>query len=134
MLVNKKNDWVNGSFTVEAACVMSMVLLCLCVMIRQAGNLRDEAVGTISLHEAVEKGRHEKRTDPSAIASDVQRYMGHPMTFPEYQIHLIPQGKRIKGKGEGGLWSHEIGSKQFRPEKFLRKITLIEGPEEVDGD
>lgn len=129
-----KNGWVSGSFTVEAACVMSMVLLCLCVLIRQAGNLRDEAVGAISLHEAVEKGRHVKGMELDGIVSDVQRYMGNPMTFPEYRIHLISRGKRIRGKGQGGGWSHEIDSKKFRPETFLRKITLIQGLGEEDGD
>lgn len=132
--MREKRKWLCGSLTVEAACVMAIVLLCLCVMIRQAGNLRDETVGAMGLHEAVEKGRHEKGVEPERIASDVQRYMGAPMTFSGYRLHVSSHGKRIQGKGQGGGWSHEIEGKRFRPETFLRKITLIEGLGEKDED
>lgn len=106
---------------------MSIVLLCLCVMIRQAGNLRDETVGAMSLHEAVEKGRHEKGMELNRIALEAERHMGNPLTFPEYGIHLNLRGKGVRGKGRGGGWSYEIEGRRFRPESFLRKITLIEG-------
>ena len=44
----------------------------------------------ISLHEAVEKGRHEKGLDLDGAASAAEGYMGNPMTFSEYKIGLSP--------------------------------------------
>ena len=56
----KGEKWyVKGSFTVEAACIMAAVLLSISMMIHQAARIRDETVGAMGLHEAVEKGRHE---------------------------------------------------------------------------
>ena len=132
--MNRPGEWVEGSFTVEAACIMAMVLLSLSVMIRQAGYMRDETVGMISLHEAVEKGRHEKGLDLDGAASAAEGYMGNPRTFSEYKIGLSQRGIRVSGKGQGGRWSYEIQGKRFRPEMFLRKITLIEGLGEEDGN
>lgn len=132
--MNRPGEWVEGSFTVEAACIMAMVLLSLSVMIRQAGYMRDETVGMISLHEAVEKGRHEKGLDLDGAASAVEGYMGNPVTFSEYKIGLSQRGIRVSGKGQGGRWNYEIQGKRFRPEMFLRKITLIEGLGEEDGN
>ena len=51
-----------------------------------------------------------------------------------YQIQVKSRWKRISGKAQGTGWSHEIEGKRFRPEAFLRKITLIEGLGEEDGD
>lgn len=126
--------YVKGSFTVEAACIMAAVLLSISVMIHQAAHVRDEAVGAMGLHEAVEKGRHEKGAELHVISLTVQDYMGHPMTFSSYQIQLKSSWNRISGKAQGTGWNHEIEGKRFRPEAFLRKVTLIEGLGESDGD
>ena len=55
-------------------------------------------------------------------------------TLSGYQIQLKSRWNRISGKAQGTGWSHEIEGKRFRPEAFLRKITLIEGLGEEDGD
>ncbi|MCD8169373.1 MAG: hypothetical protein LUE94_08700 [Clostridiales bacterium] len=81
-------SYVKGSFTVEAACIMAAVLLSISVMIHQAAHVRDEAVGAMGLHEAVEKGRHEKGAELHVISSTVQDYMGLPMRFSCYQMQL----------------------------------------------
>lgn len=148
--INK--SYMKGSLTVEAACVMAAVLLCLSVMIRQAGRVRDETLGAMCLHEAVEKGRHEKGMKPDQIASAVQEYMGRPMTFAGFEISLKSGKSHISGSihvsadghgssdrhGSGGPhsggWSREMEAEYFRPETFLRKITLIESLGEENGD
>ena len=131
----KGEKWyVKGSFTVEAACIMAAVLLSISMMIHQAARIRDETVGAMGLHEAVEKGRHEKGAELHVVASMVQDNMGRPMTLSGYQIQLKSRWNRISGKAQGKGWSHEIEGKRFRPEAFLRKITLIEGLGEEDGD
>lgn len=123
-----------GSFTVEAAYIMAMVLLCISVMVHQAARIRDETAGAMSLHEAVEKGRHEKEADLEELAEAVLRRTGRPMTFSRYEMNLERHGNRILGSGQGGKRVHEIEAKRFRPETFLRRITLIESLGEEDGD
>ena len=49
-----------GSFTLEAAWIMAMVFVSISVILGQAGRIHDETAGAMVLHEAVEKGRHEK--------------------------------------------------------------------------
>ena len=57
----KGEKWyVKGSFTVEAACIMAAVLLSISMMIHQAARVRDETVGAMGLHEAVEKAGMKK--------------------------------------------------------------------------
>ena len=134
VFVKGEKWYVKGSFTVEAACIMAAVLLSISMMIHQAARIRDETVGAMGLHEAVEKGRHEKGAELHVVASMVQDNMGRPMTLSGYQIQLKSRWNRISGKAQGTGWSHEIEGKRFRPEAFLRKITLIEGLGEEDGD
>lgn len=123
-----------GSFTVEAAYIMAMVLMCTSVMVHHAARVRDEAVGSMSLHEAVEKGRHEKKADLEEVSEAVLGHTGRPMTFSRYKMNLERHGSRILGRGQGGKWAHEIEGERFRPETFLRRITLIESLGEEDGD
>lgn len=123
-----------GSLTVEAACVMAMVLLAVSVMIHQAARVHDKTAGAMGLHEAVEKGRHEKVADLDEIVSAVLEHMGNPMTFSQYEAQLERHGSHITGRGQGGNWFYEIEGKQFRPETFLRRITLIENLGEEHGD
>lgn len=132
--MSRNKQYIGGSVTVEAAWVMGMVLLSLSVMIRQASRLRDETLGAMCIHEAVEKGRHEKEAGLDQIASEVQDYMGNPMTFSGYSIELKNSRSHVSGIGKGGSWSHEIENTRFRPEKFMRQITVIESLGEKNGD
>lgn len=125
---------LRGSLTVEAACVMAMVLLAISVMIRQAGRVHDETVAAMTLHEAVEKGRHGTAQALEPTASKTAGHIGRLMSFPSYDITLEEKNRHIWGRCSGGTWSREIEAEMFRPEIFLRKITLIEGLGEKDGD
>ena len=49
-----------GSITVEAACVMAVVLFSVAALIENAGRIHDETISAMVLHEAVEKCRHER--------------------------------------------------------------------------
>lgn len=132
--MSKSRRGVNGSLTVEASCVMAIVLLSMSVMIHEAGRVHDETAGAMNLHEAVEKVRHEKYLNMDEAESAVQRHMGHLMSFPSYKVGLERKSGRIKGRGAGGRWTRDIEERAFRPETFLRKITLIESLGEDDGD
>lgn len=124
---------LKGSFTVEAACVMAMVLLALSVLIQQSWRIHDESVAAMGLHEAVEKGRHGTARELDSTAEGVQGHMGRLMAFSSCSLTLDGNGTYVYGKCHGGKWSREIEAAVFRPEIFMRKITLIEGLGGEDG-
>lgn len=125
---------LQGSFTVEAAYIMALVFLVTAVIIRQAGRLHDETAGAMVLHEGVEKSRHEKQEDPDKIARKGEENMGLLLSFPLYQMSLEKRGRQIRGFGAGGDWGYSIEIEEFRPECFLRKVTLLEDLGERNED
>lgn len=132
--MKKKSGSLSGSLTVEAACVMGMVLLAVAMMIHEAGRIHDETKGAMVLHEAVEKGRHERHINIEADGLGAEENMGFRMSFPSYQVSLKKRPGRIQGDGKGGKWDRRIESREFRPERFLRQITLIESLGDDDED
>ncbi|WP_027642017.1 hypothetical protein [Enterocloster clostridioformis] len=128
-----KGKTLKGSLTVEAAWIMAMVLLSILVMLQQAGRIHDEAKAAMGLHEAVEKGRHGSVKELEASVSGAQEHMGRLLFFPDCNLIIKEKGQRIYGEGRGGKWKREIEAGRFRPETFLRKITLIEGLVKEDG-
>ena len=125
---------LKGSLTVEAAWIMAMVLLSIAVMLQQACRIHDETKAAMGLHEALEKGRHGSAKELEASASGVQEHLGRLMFFPDCDLAIKEKGKRIYGEGRGGKWKREIEAERYRPETFLRKITLIEGLVKEDGN
>lgn len=89
---------LRASFTVEAAGVMAAVMFVIMVLISQAFRLKAETVGKFSVHEEAERLRH----------------------LTEYMEEEIVCRKTGTG------WQLEIELQQFRPEKFLRKWSLVE--------
>lgn len=116
-----------GSLTVEAACVMAVVLLSLAVFIGKAGQVHDETVSAMVLHEAVEKCRHEKSLKPQEAEAFFQEHKGLLLQFTGLGLSIQEKGEKRTGKASGGKWEKQIEMKGFRPEQFMRKITLIAG-------
>lgn len=88
-----------GSYTVEAAGVMAVVLFTVMILLNQAFHMRAETVGVFSLHETVERERHE--------------------------IEHIEE-KEINRKERGMRWSLDLTVPVFRPEESLRLWSLAE--------
>lgn len=88
-----------ASITVEAAGVMSIVLLTIMVLMGQAMSWNSRAAGMFALHETVERECH--------------------------QIEHAEE-RTIKRQAEGNGWSLEISAPVFRPEKALRMWSLVE--------
>lgn len=129
-----KGKTLKGSLTVEAAWIMAMVLLSISVMLQQAGRIHDEAKAAMGLHEAVEKGRHGSAKELDASVSGAQEHMGRLMFFPDCNLTIKERGQKICGEARGGKWEKKIEAERFRPEIFLRRITLIEGLVRDDGN
>lgn len=95
----RKKKSLPGSYTVEAAGVMGVVLLTVMILLNQAFHLRAETVGIFSVHEQVERERHEIE-------------------------HL--EEKEIHGEGGGVYWRLDITVPVFRPENSMRLWSLAE--------
>ncbi len=102
MIKNKKKGQrmtLSGSYTVEAAGVMVVVLLTIMFLFNQAFHIHAETSGSFSLHETVEAKRH--------------------------SIENIKQ-REISQQAYGMRWSLDLTSPVFRPEDLLRMWTLLE--------
>lgn len=116
-----------GSITVEAACVMAVVLFSLAALMGNAGRIHDETVSAMVLHEAVEKCRHEKGLNIREAEQFFKEHKGLQLRFTDFGISIQEKGEKRTGKATGGHWEKQIEGTAFRPEVFLRKITLITG-------
>lgn len=121
---------LNGSYTVEAAFVMAVILFALMISIQSAYRLRDEVTGAMALAESVQRLRHNETESPGDTADWAIRRAGSPFSWKEYQFEFNMSGnaltgRRIKGIGMGGRWRLELDQRVFDPENFLRKLTLI---------
>lgn len=125
---------LKGSFTVEAAGVMAVILFGIGTVITEAGRIHDQVSGAMTVHEAAEKARHEKNMDLGEMEAFFQRNKGLRLRMKGDRLSLGKEGKWIRAKGRAENWEKEVRLRRFRPETFLRKITLIEKLGEEDED
>ena len=130
--VGMKGERQQGSLTVEAACVMAIVLMAIGVLIYEAGRMHDETAGAMVLCEAVKKARHEKWLNADTAAAFFTKSQRLWLNFPSYDIDIVKRGQKLNGNAWGGGWNREIQMEGFRPELFMRRITLLE--DEYEGD
>ena len=99
LIYSGKETSLRASITVEAAGVMSIVLLTIMLLLGQAMRVSSRAAGMFVLHEEIEKKRH-----------------------------LIESAEedRIKDQADGTGWNLEISAPVFRPEKAMRRWSLVE--------
>lgn len=96
---SEREKSLRAGITVEAAGVMSIVLLTIMVLLGQAMRLNSRAAGMFALHEEIEKKRH---------------------------LIESAEEERIKSQAEGTGWNLEISAPVFRPEKAMRRWSLLE--------
>lgn len=125
---------LKGSFTVEAAGVMAVILFGIGTVITEAGRIHDLVSGAMTVHEAAEKARHEKNMDLGEMEAFFQRNKGLRLRMKGDRLSLGKEGKWIRATGRAENWEKEVRLRRFRPETFLRKITLIEKLGEEDED
>ena len=115
----------SGSYTVEAAGVSAGVILAGVTTIQAAYGLRGRGVRAMVLHEAVETARHEKGLTAQEVQTRFER--------TGVRLELQERGGIIDGQAAADRWEVRIQSTKFRPEEFLRRITLLEQLEEGNG-
>lgn len=123
---------VAGSLTVEAAGVMAITLLAVAAMLQASCRLHDRTVGAMVLHEVVETARHEKGLNPEEAARLGEGRL--KLLYAAGSLELKNRGNAIHGKVRADEWVKEIKGQCFRPETFMRRITLLERLGEQNGD
>ena len=114
-----------ASMSVEAACVMAIVILALGTMFRGAWGLKSRVAGTMTAHEAMEVVRHE----PDVSLREGERLFG----AGGLSIRLSERADTILVKGSGISWTCEISTERFCPQDFLRMVTLLERTKEQEN-
>lgn len=125
---------LDGSYTVEAAIVMSIVLWAVVCSIQAAFRLRDETVGSMALAEAVQELSHGEEITAEEAGETGRSRAGYSFSWAETAISLDKKGNFLTGRqatgtGSGGKWRLELEVGIFDPENFLRKLSLLEQEE-----
>lgn len=128
-----KKKGMEGSYTLEAAIVVSVVILSLWTMIHRAYQLHDQVTGNMILHEAVELSVHGEEPDFSERARSGSEALDGLFTFHGSDMELKQKGDTIEGRASCGEWSRQIIIKDYCPQGFLRKVTLLEELGEGNG-
>jgi hypothetical protein len=119
---------LKGSYTIEAAVIMSVCCFMMAGMIQHTYQIYDEVTGKMVLHKTLEELRHlypEERKQKAGV-------------FRDFNIQLMEESDYVKGKAEAkrfnGRWRAEIEVKIFQPEEFLRKVEVVRKLEERNGN
>lgn len=90
---------LKGSFTVEAAGVMAVILFGIGTIITEAGRIHDQVSCAMTVHEAAEKARHEKTVDLEEIEAFFQKNKGLRLHMKDDRLSLREEGKWIRAAG-----------------------------------
>lgn len=116
---------LSGSYTVEAALVMSIVLFSIAALIQFAYLQCGQTVGIMRLQRMVELLRHQEDESEAQITSGSE----------SYKLQVKKYGNLIQGSVRGDGWGLEIESRIFAPEEFIRMLTLMpENKQEESGE
>lgn len=119
-----------GSYTIEAAFVMALVLWAVLFSVQAAYRLRDETVGAMALQGASEYLRHGEEITSEEAAAYAERLAGRPFSWSGYKFIIEEKrtalmGRSVSASGEGGTWSLSIHQNEYDPENFLRMCSLL---------
>ena len=120
-----------ASYTVEAAAVMSLVLLVLCTLIQNAYRIHDETCGAMALQQRVEKLRHQEKGDRINIEREqrVSRLLSK-----EWRLETSVNRNTVKGEIQNNGWSIKLETEIYDPENFMRMISIFDNGEKKDGN
>lgn len=110
---------LRGSYTVEAAFVMGMLLLAVTQGILWTYRLKDQVVGAMILEEAVEWVRYDEETP---LGENLQK----GLEILGFGVRVADEGTYLEGTVEKNGQKREIFMKRYEPEEFLRKVSMIE--------
>lgn len=118
--MKEKNS--RGSFTVEAAFIVSISLFAIGTMIVTAFSLHDKALSRAVLIEAVELKSHEAEDADSESWYLSEEKLRNVLSGEVPVLSLTEDGGTVTGKD----FSYQEKSGHIRAEKLLRTLTLLE--------
>ncbi|WP_313074194.1 hypothetical protein [Lacrimispora sp.] len=129
---------LQGSFTVEAAIVMAVVLWALLVSIQAAYRVRDKTAGAMAVQEAVQRVRHNESEPLEEAVTWAEKRAGKPFYWERYEFDLKLSGnpitgKKVKAVATGGKWKLSLEQDVFDPENFIRMMTLLDQEEKDEN-
>ena len=110
---------LRGSYTVEAAFVMGMLLLAVTQGVLWTYRLKDQVVGAMILEEAVEWVRYDEETP---LGENLQK----GLEILGFGVRIADEGTYLEGTVEKNGQKRELSMKRYEPEEFLRKVSMIE--------
>ncbi len=93
-----ETEW-KGSLTVEASCVMAVVLFSLAALIGKAGQIHDETAAAMVLHEGVENAAMKKYTIRRCGSVFQKECRADAAVYGSYCFHT-GKGSKKDGKSE----------------------------------
>ena len=102
---------LKGSYTIEAAAVMGIVLMVLSLFFRTAFHWRADTAGAMKLQESIACLRYTQ--------GDAE------LSFPSYRVTASRKGKMTEGTYRGSRKSLKIEWDRYEPQEFIRMISLI---------
>ncbi len=115
----KRKHRLQGSFTVEAAFIMGILLLTVTQGILWTFRLKDQVIGAMMLEEAIEQIRYDEESSLGEEAKKGLNVMG-------YAIQVRETGGRLEGTAEKNGQIRTLSMERFEPGKFLRMVSVIE--------
>ena len=118
---------LRASFTVEASLVMPVILFSIVFLIMAGFELHDIVLGNLVANEAAELYGHLPGEKDEVLLEDYgNQRLGAVLSQIRYSLELeqYKDGSRVRlDFGEGTRVYEDEGS---RPEKLMRKLTLVE--------
>ena len=118
---------LTGSFTIEAAFVVPITLFVIAALIRGGIRLHDSLVSGFTANEAAELYGHlPDDSDTESVSDYGKGRLGSLISGSEYELYIekYKKGSVVSISGDGNDRSYTDAG--FRPESFMRKITVIE--------
>lgn len=112
---------LKGSFTVEAAGVMAVILFGIGTIITEAGRIHDQVSCAMTVHEAAEKARHEKTVDLEEIEAFFQKSKGLRHTEDD-RLSLREEWEGIRRQGGQKTGKRRSGSDAFARKHFCGRL------------
>lgn len=117
------NTGIEGGLTVEAAFVMSVVMLALVWVIRTAWTVHDQTTGAAVLYEALDTARRRDNDIPAhELAAGYGGKRWVRLLYQDGDIQLTQRGNSWAGTAATDDWQKEIQIDEFEPETFLRRV------------
>lgn len=128
----KKTHRYRASFTIEAAFVFGIVLMCICGLIGFAYKTHDTVTGKMILEEMLVQARRIEDRDELMERSEMKRLeiygeeLGNPrLWLGLYDLELDLRNNAAIGKASAGDWSQEMQMERFRPGNRLLNFEVL---------